>query len=131
MSLEKAPEVDRHVLHEQKDQHVRSAIRIEADRELVREVANGFRVLRAKRQRWEVLARDPMREREVRELVALRRQPRSLLVRQHRVEHHQPLDCTWHRHRLSVAVVPFANGGVEPFVVDMKDPPPRAPASMG
>ena len=71
-----------------------------------------------------------MREREVRQLVALSRKPRPLSVRQHRIEDHESLDRTWQRHRLSVTIMRFANRLIEPFVVYVKDAPSRAPASM-
>ena len=104
MPLEKAPEVDRHILNDEKDEHVRSAILIQPDGKLVREVPNGLRILGAEGQRREVLARYATSEREVRQLVALGRKPRSLGVSQHAIENHEPLDRSGHCHRLSMPV---------------------------
>ena len=92
MAFEELAEIDGQLSRQQIQEHMGAAIRIQADRELVGEVADRLRVVGREGQAGQVVAREPVGEGEVRELVALGRQPRAIPIRQHGVEDHQPFD---------------------------------------
>jgi hypothetical protein len=64
------------------------ALPVDRNGQFVREGAHGLGVLRAKDQR-QILARDPMREREMRQLVLLGRELRAAPIGQHGIEEHR------------------------------------------
>ena len=57
---------------------------------------------------------------EVAPLVPLSPEPRSFAVGEYGVENHQPLNRSFYCNRLTVAIVAFADRGIERFVVDVK-----------
>ena len=89
--FQEGPKVDRTGPRHQIDERVR-AIPVDANGQLVREGAQRLGVLRAKDQRGQIVARDPMGEHEMRELVLLGREPRPPRIGEHGIEDHEPLD---------------------------------------
>src|SRR6266536_1977914 len=112
MTLEEAAEVHRSVLGGEIHKGVR-AVTVESDRQLVRKVADGFRVPGAEGQRRQIPARELVREREMRDLLPFGRQPRTVAVGEDGIEDHQLLHRARERRRPPVPVVWLAYGTVE------------------
>jgi hypothetical protein len=65
------------------------------------------------------------------ELVGLGREPCAIPIGQHGIEDHQALHGTREGCRFAVTIVWFANGGVQPFAVDVVEPRGVVPAGLG
>jgi hypothetical protein len=93
VALQEGAKVDRSRSRDDIDEGVR-ALQVHADRQLIREVADRLGVFRSECQRRQILARDSMGEREMRELVLLCREPRATPIGQDGVEDHESFDGT-------------------------------------
>lgn len=126
-------EVHRYWARDQIHEDVVGLVCLNADRQLIGEVSVPRLLAAAERQPRELAGLEASIEPtpEVAPLVELGPQPGERPVRQDGVQHHQSFDHSSQRHRLAVAVVGLANGGVERFVVHVEYPPAMESANHG
>src|SRR5262245_61924356 len=108
---------------------MRPSVWVDADGHLVGEEPDRARWRIAKDQTWQIVAPERGAEqlREVSQLLPLGREPHEFRARQDGVEHHQPLDGSANRSRLSMAIMGLPNRLIERAMLQVKD----ADAPMG
>jgi hypothetical protein len=122
MPMEEGPKVDRRRSIHEICEHV-TTVRMQPDRQLVREVPDGLLVAGTEGQVRQLAAPQSgmQKQAEVSHLVALGGEPGHVTARENCVEQHEPFDCTGDRHGPPKTIVRLVNRLVQRMVLQMED----------